>query len=357
MKNNYLKLTFYVFLLSFLFYKNSLALEDYIPEIPKNFSEITWVKSPGINSYFKEPKNNGSIDYITKIYLPKNEINFIISKEPENLGLTGINKNTDTPPFGDEIIPPEKNINNLNNLSFERITSEQAKKIDSSIKFIWNAQFFNMKQGSSDLSMAIKYSNNNKTVITSGSRSVFDIEEKRRMLIIDNKKGFAEIKDFNSIDFIDKGDQALEGFYPTTEKGSGATSRLFLGVSKDGKELIIYCSKLATIKDASNSLLLAGVPLENQLQTDGGGSAFCGYNLPGQHFVESTRALPIFMGAKTIFKRGIVATEKLNIRDSSSIKSKIVGKLKKEELIKVFEEKDGWYKIGDNMWVSKLYIK
>jgi len=332
----------------------------YEPVIPKDFSSITWAKSLGINSYFKAPKDNGAIDYITRIYLPQNQINFIISKEPTDLGLTGINKNTDTAPFGDEITPANKNINNFHNLSFERVTTEFAKSIDSSIKFIWDAQFFNMKNGSSDLSMAIKYSKDNKTTITSGSRSVVDMGKNRRMLIINNKNGTAIIKDFDSATFVDDGDQALEGFSPMVEKSdssNGAASRLFLGVSDDGKELIVYCSQLATIKDASNALIAAGVSIDHQLQADGGGSASCGYNLPGQYFVEPTRTLPILMGAKTILARGKVNTATLNVRNKPSTKGDILYKLLKDEEVQAFEEKDGWYKIGDDKWVMKAYIK
>ena len=271
--------------------------------------------------------------------------------------MTGINKNTDTAPFGDEITPANKNINNFHNLSFERITTETAKSIDSSNKFIWDAQFFNMKTGSSDLSMAIKYSKDKKTIITSGSRSVVDMGKNRKMLLIDNKKGTATIKNFDSATFIDEGDVGLEGFAPTVEKSDGATSRLFLGVSNDGKELIIYCSQLATNKDASNALLAAGVSVENQLQADGGGSASCGYNLPGQYFVEPVRTLPVLMGAKTIIFSGKVTTSTLNVRNKPSTKGDILYKLSKNEEIKAFEEKDGWYRIGDNEWVMKTYIK
>ena len=337
------------------------VLAAYKPSLPTDFTPITWASAPGINSFFKAPKDNGTIDFITRIYLPQNQINFIISKNaPTDLGLTGINKNTDTAPFGNEIIPENKNINNFHNLSFERITAESSKSIDPSIKFIWDAQFFNMKTGSSDLSMAVKYSDENKTTIVSGSRSVSDIAKERRMLIINNKTGKATIQDFNSVKFVDDGDQALEGFLPTLEKSDNvgtAASRLFLGVSDDGQELVIYCSQLATVKDASNALVSAGIKLENQLQADGGGSATCGYNLPGQYFVEPTRTLPLLMGAKTILFRGKITVKIANVRSDPSTKNKAVTQLSKDTEVQAFEEKNGWYRIGEGKWILKSLVK
>lgn len=355
MKKYYLGL----FIISFLF--TTPVFAAYKPLTPTDFSPITWASAPGINSFFKAPEGNGAIDFITRIYLPQNQINFIISKnEPTNLGLTGINKNTDTAPFGNEVIPENKNINNFNNLSFERITAESSKSIDPSIKFIWDAQFFNMKTGSSDLSMAIKYSDENKTTIVSGSRSVSDIAKERRMLIINNKSGNARVQDFNSIIFVDEGDQALEGFSPTLEKSDNsntAASRLFLGVSDDGKELVIYCSQLATVKDASKALITAGIKLENQLQADGGGSAACGYNLPGQFFVEPTRTLPLLMGAKTVLFRGKITVKTANVRSDPSTKNKAVIQLSKDTEVQAFEEKNGWYRIGEGKWILKSLVK
>ena len=190
---------------------------------------------------------------------------------------------------------------NFRNLSFERLGAETAKKLSPDVKFIWDAPFFNMKPLSSDLSMALKYSVATSTTITSGSRSVPDMAEERRMLIINNQSGKAEISNFNSANFIDNniGDQAIEGFSPTVAKAdssSSAAARLFLGVSDNGQELVVYCSNQATIKEAGDSLAAAGILSERQLELDGGGSAACGYNLPGQFFVEPRRSLPLLMG-------------------------------------------------------------
>ena len=63
------------------------------------------------------------------------------------------------------------------------------------------------------------------------------------------------------------------------------------------------------------------------------------------------------MGAKTIIFSGKVTTSTLNVRNKPSTKGDILYKLSKNEEIKAFEEKDGWYRIGDNEWVMKTYIK
>ncbi len=114
-------------------------------------------------------------------------------------------------------------------------------------------------------------------LIDGGSRPDFDIAQSRRMLIIDNQKMTAQIADFNETTFLSSGDQAVEGFAPSVViNGYGDSSaRLFVGVRAEGKELVIYCSRGAYVTDASNALLAAGVPLENQMQADGGASATC----------------------------------------------------------------------------------
>jgi uncharacterized protein YgiM (DUF1202 family) len=142
-----------------------------------------------------------------------------------------------------------------------------------------------------------------------------------------------------------------------SDNASGGASRLFLGVSSSSQELIIYCSNLATVKEASDALIAAGVPLEHQLEADGGGSASCGYNLPGQYFVEPARTLPLLMGAKTIVARGVANTKGVNVRSGPGTKYPIVMKLDKGAPIQAFEEKNGWYRLGDKQWVIKTLIK
>ena len=318
------------------------------PQTPKGYTQITWAKAPGIVSFFKIPEDSGTLDYITRIYLPQNQIGFIVSTStPIDLTLPA---STSTPDI------------NLHNLSFERLGAEKTKALNPAIKFLWDAPFFNMKPLFSDLSMATKYTVGATTTISGGSRSVPDMSLARRMLLINNKTGTASIKDFDLDIFTDNktSDQALEGFAPTVYKSdntSAAASRLFLGVSKDGRELIIYCSQLATTDEASNALVLAGIPLENQLQADGGGSASCGYNLPGQFFVEPTRNLPMMMGAETILARGVITAKTANLRNGPNSKNKIVGQLAKGAPIRIFEEKNGWCRISKNDWLLKSLIK
>lgn len=329
------------------------------PAAPSGYSPISWASAPGIASFYRAPDGNGSIDFLTRIYLPQNRIGPVISGTPSGNEPADSNFLPDSPaqvPTPEEAAEAER----IRNYRFERVTAEAAKKISANTKFIWDAPFFNMGSGSNDLSLAFKYTDGSVPTVTSGSRSDADLKHDRRMLLIDNQSGMAAIKDFDSLGFLDKKyDAALEGFSPEVGKSDGgsATGRLFLGVSPDGRELVVYCSKQATVKEASSALVTAGIPAKNQLQADGGGSAACGYNLPGQFFVEPTRTLPLLMGATTVFARGTITTADTNIRKGPSTKNAIVKKLPKGQAIQAFEEKGGWYRIGDDEWVKGTLVK
>ncbi|MFA5047837.1 MAG: SH3 domain-containing protein [Patescibacteria group bacterium] len=333
------------------------------PLAPDGYTPITWAKAPGIASFFKTPDGGGAIDFVTRIYLPQNQINFIISTgtpiDSSPIATTSDQAVSSTDTSSTTTVT---DINNFPNLSFQRLGAELAKTVAPSIKFLWDAQFFNMQPTFTDLSLAVKYTVGTSTTISRGTRSIPDMNEARRMLLINNQTGTATIGDFDSAVFVDSkiGDQALEGFNPAVAKAdsaSGAASRLFLGVSDDGKELIVYCSQLATVAEASAELANAGASPEHQLEADGGGSAACGYNLPGQFFVEPTRTLPLLMGAETILKRGTVAGKTMNVRSGPATKNPIVAQLSKGAIVKVFEEKSGWYRIGIGQWVLKSLIK
>jgi len=319
------------------------------PTTPTDYSPITWAKAPGIASFFKAPQDGVAIDFLTRVYLPQNEIKFIVATT------------TPTTLPKDETATASTDLKAFPNLNFERFSAEEAKTLSPKIKFLWDAPFFNMKSPASDLSMAVKYSTNNSSTISSGSRSIPDMTESRRMLVIDNKTGKAVIKDFEPTFFADEknGDQAIEGFGPTVGKsdsGSTAAARLFLGVSDDGQELVIYCSRLATIKDASEALITAGISMDHQLQADGGGSTACGYNLPGQYFVEPIRTLPLMMGAETI-TRGTITTKIINVRSGPSLKDSVVTQLNLGDVVRIYSEKNGWYRIGEGQWAFKPLIK
>jgi rhodanese-related sulfurtransferase len=324
------------------------------PIAPKGYAPITWASAPGIASFYQPPTDSGAIDFLTRIYLPQNQINFILAtSSPKILNSTSTAIATGTS-GGD--------ITNFPNLSFKRLAAETAKIIDPAIKFLWDVSFFNMKNNFSDLSMAAKYSVGTTTIISSGSRSVPDMALPRKMLLINNQTGRASIKDFDSSAFTSpkSGDQALEGFSPAVAKSDsagGMASRLFLGVDTTNQELIIYCSQAATVNEASNALIAAGVPLDNQLEADGGASAACGYNLPGQYFVEPTRSLPILMGAKTILARGTANAKTVNVRSGPGTKYPIVAHLAKGAAIIAYGESNGWYRIGDGQWAIKTLIK
>ena len=323
------------------------------PIAPKGYAPITWASAPGIASFYRAAADNGALDFVTRIYLPQNQINFILSTSSPKI-LYSASTSTASTSGGD--------MTNFPNLSFKRLAAETAKIIDPAIKFLWDASFFNMKSPFSDLSMAAKYSVGTTTTISSGSRSVPDMALPRKMLLINNQTGRASIKDFDSSAFTSpkSGDQALEGFSPAVAKSDsagGLASRLFLGVDTTNQELIIYCSQAATVNEASNALIAAGVPLANQLEADGGASAACGYNLPGQYFVEPTRSLPILMGAKTILARGTANAKTVNVRSGPGTKFPIVTHLTKGAPIIIYEEKSGWVRIGDKQWVIKTLIK
>jgi rhodanese-related sulfurtransferase len=180
------------------------------------------------------------------------------------------------------------------------------------------------------------------------------------MLIIDNVSGTAHISDFDEKTFINSGDQAVEGFGPfVTTKGTDAgTARLFLGTRAEGKELVVYCSRGATPEEARNALIAADVSVENQLQADGGTSATCAYNLPGQYFVEPARTLPYLMGAQSILYRATPTTDGLNVRTGPGTNFPSVRKLSKTTPVLAYQEKNGWVRISNNQeWVSAKLLK
>ncbi len=350
------------------------------PATPEDYTPITWAKATGIASFFKAPSDNGSLDFLTRIYLPQNQIQFVASENPP-LDWGPANANfIITIPLGDStpaitIIPPTTTggvaippvivdapapaTSNFHNFAFSRFVAESGKAISTDVKFIWNAPFFNITLPTSDLSLGLKTVIGTTTIISSGSRPDFDMANSRKMLLINNRTAKANIQDFDADIFVGttSGDQALEGFAPDVAKGDTATARLFIGVMPNKQEVVIYCSQSATINEASRALTTAGVPFENQMQADGGGSASCGYNLPGQYFVEPSRTLPLMMGAMTVIARGNPTTNGLNVRSGAGAKFPVVTKLNKTDQVRVFEEKNGWYRIGAGQWVSKALIK
>lgn len=256
------------------------------PTTPTNYTPIGWVSAHGVASFTKPPRSNGFSDYLTLIYLPYNQLKFIASTTAREEWASGVF------PFEDE---PSRN------WAFTKMTAEQAKNTTPKPSFIWGAPFHNVSIPTTDLSLALKSKDTAGTYLTSGSRPADDIALPRRMLIISNTPTTtrAQVLNFDETIFKTEGDQAVEGFDPMVLPTSTAfiTARLYLGVKPDGKELVVYCSRAASPLEATLSLLNAGVPVENQLQVDGGLSTTCGYGLPGQYFVEPGRTLPLLMGA------------------------------------------------------------
>ncbi|OGH92151.1 MAG: hypothetical protein A2534_00875 [Candidatus Magasanikbacteria bacterium RIFOXYD2_FULL_39_9] len=358
------------------------------PITPEGYTPITWAKATGIASFFKAPSGNGNLDFITRIYLPQNQIQFIAATSSAPLDWGPADPNFTTPiiikestptaviptttqnpdePFPNteissstaSVTTPMAVISPYRNFAFTRFVAETGKTAARDAKFVWNGPFFNVTLSTSDLSMALKYTVGTTTLISSGSRPTFDVANSRRMLLINNRTGRANVQEFDADIFVSdvSGDQAFESFAPEIVKGDSSSARLFVGVMPSKQEIVIYCSQSATAAEASRALSLAGVPPENQLQADGGGSASCGYNMPGQYFVEPSRTIPLMMGAATILARGVPTTDGLNVRSGPGPKFGIIFKLKKTDTVRVFEEKSGWYRIGIGQWVSKSLIK
>lgn len=325
------------------------AAATWKPTAPDGYTLISWVKAKGVATFMKTPSGNGYIDYLTEIYLPYNQVKFAVSSTPR------VDWGPGKSPFDSEL--------DVHNWAFPKMVVEAAKANNPNMQFMWNVPYFNTTLLTTDLSLALRSADSSSTYITSGSRPDSDVSQDRRMLIINNAAGTGQISTFDDQIFINTstGDQAVEGFSPlVTYKGADeGTARLFLGMKPNGKELVIYCSQGASPQEASDALSAAGVPVDSQIQADGGNSATCAYNLPGQYFVEPGRMLPHLMGAFTILYRGKVTTEGVNVRTGPSTKNVIVTKLKKGAPVIVFTEKNGWVKISDlnNEWVLASLIK
>ena len=329
-----------IFLGSVFFPLSALATFD----PAEGFSPITWVGAPGIASYMRAPQNVGYIDYITVIDLSKTQVKLVSSGVPRTSTGPAI------APFPTET---------AENWLFTRAMVEQFKKNNPEIKFVWDMPFFSINNPTTNIALGVKSEDADGPYITSGYRLPNDVAQPRKMLIIDNNIGTAIVRDFNEIEFIAKGDQAVEGFSPLGSPSVNATqaARLFVGVRNEGKELVVFCSRSASAEEASNALVAAGVPIENQIQGDGGGSATCGYNLPGQYFVEPGRALPHIMGAMPFVLRGTVTIDGLNVRSGPVVAGKPIRQLPLGTNVMAYEEKNGWYRIGIGEWVSAKYVK
>jgi len=318
------------------------------PKTPEDYAAISWAKAKGVATFMKAPSGNGYLDFLTEIYLPYVQVKLVASTSPR------LDWGPGADPFATDTV---------RDWAFAKMEVEQTKQANPNMEFLWNVPFFNATLTTTDLSMALKSEDASSTYITSGSRPPEDVDQERRMLIVNNVMGTATITDFDPGLFMSTstGDQAVEGFAPdVTYKGTAeGTARLFLGVKPGGKELVIYCSQGASPQEASDALNAAGVPVESQMQADGGTSATCAYNMPGQYFVEPGRTLPHIMGAFSFLYRGKTTTDGLNVRGGPGTKYPILEKLPKSQPLQIFAEKSGFAKISSerNEWVSLAYIK
>jgi uncharacterized protein YgiM (DUF1202 family) len=314
------------------------------PTAPAGFSPITWVSAPGIASFMRAPQNAGYIDYITIINLGATQVKLVSS---------GISRTVTSPavsPFP---------TTTAENWLFTRAMVENFKANNPGVKFIWDMPFFSITNPTTNLAFGVKSEDASGPYITSGYRLPDDVVQPRRMLIINNEAGTAKISDFNEMEFIVSGDQAVEGFDPFSGPSAtgGQAARLYVGVRNGGKELVVYCSRSASGEEARNALVAAGVPVEHQMQGDGGGSATCGYNLPGQYFVEPGRALPHVMGAMPFVLRGTITIDQLNVRVGPAAVGTAIRQLPIGSPVTAYEEKNGWYRIGVGEWVLGKYVK
>lgn len=328
----------------------STKAADWQPVTPTGYMPITWVKARGVASFMRAPEKGGYIDYLTVIYLPYNQIKLISSP---------------TSPRAEwgPAITPFDTVDGARNWAVPKLYVEQTKAANPEAQFLWNVPFFNITLATTDLSMALKSSDAQGSYITSGSRPAEVADQPRKVLLIYNETNTAKIVDFDASLFtgMNSADQAVEGFSPTvtTNGNGGGIARLFLGVRPGGKELIVYCTNGANQQEASDALLAAGVPLENQLQADSGTSATCAYNLPGHYFVEPGRNLPYLMAAFPAIPQGTVTLDSLNVRSGPGTANKVVDKIKKGTIVKMYEEKNGWTRIDrdEQRWVSSQYVK
>lgn len=330
--------------LSFIGIFSSFSFARAADSVPSEYTRIQWVGEPGITSYMRAPEYAGYIDYLTVIDLTKNQIKLMSTSTPR------VYEGPAVEPFQGET---------AKNWLFNRSIAESLKKGNPEARFIWNAPFFNVDMRTTVLSLGIKSIDAQGEYISTGGRPTPDMAEARRMLIIDNKTGKAKIADFDAEVFVNEGDQAVEGFHPlgSPSNRSVQAARVYLGVRSDGNELIVYCSNSASKEEASHALTNAGVPEEQQIQVDGGGSATCGYNLPGQYFVEPGRALPHLMGAFPMRGKGTTTIQNMNVRSGPGTSYSVVRKLPLGTSVTLYEEKNGWGRISSNEWISMQYVK
>lgn len=315
------------------------------PQTPERYVPIKWVKARGVASFYRAPEGSAFGDYLTIIHLPYAEIKFISSPTPRTeLG------------SGKEPLAGE----NIKNWGFTRMVVERMKTARPAAKFIWDFPFFNMNLAVTEISLALKASDAEGEYVSSGARPDMDMAKARRLLIINNGAGIGKVMDFDTEPFRTQDDVVVEGFSPdATVPGSAtSTARLFVGVRPGGKDLVVYCSRSATVSEASDALLAAGVPVESQVQGDGGGSTTCGYNLPGQYFVEPGRTLPHIMGAFPVKGRGTANADDLRVRNAPNTDGEILRTLKRDTKLVIYEERSGWLRIGEGQeWVSGEYVR
>lgn len=60
--------------------------------------------------------------------------------------------------------------------------------------------------------------------------------------------------------------------------------------------------------------------------------------------------------ATSAIRKGIVTATVLNIRKGAGTNQSIVGTVKKDDIITIIEERNDFYKIGDDQWVSSMFV-
>lgn len=135
----------------------------------------------------------------------------------------------------------------------------------------------------------------------------------------------------------------------------------------------VLCKKFKIIPSINTIIYHHWFDLDSGLRTNGtGNTKTCpGINFFGGNTIESAskyfipeikrklNLLEVSSNDNFYVKTGIVTASVLNCREDSSIKSAVIGKLKRDSAVTIYNENNGWYLINNksSMWVSKKYIK
>lgn len=143
---------------------------------------------------------------------------------------------------------------------------------------------------------------------------------------------------------------------------TGRDAKTAVAQDKDGNILFVVVegddvkNKGITTNELANFLL--SLNCVNAFQGDSGGSSSMYYN--GKYVYDQGRSIAAALVAykkkeKPIKTMTVKVNTSLNIRQSPTLLSKVVGSYKNNAKVDIYEEKDGWCRT-DKGWVSKQYL-